>query len=288
MEPCSSPGRGPLKWPMRSSRSEFLAVPERVFVYEDPPSQTIDFGDLASYLHEETGLPVDLRPEFLAYHGREDLESLSRRIAETKVKDIYHLEQEFPPLLGELDVELRLLRDPHKRLPGILYDGYRFLEVLRSLLPPGERNLRTLHLAFTSRLLSTFDPGDRVHHARVLVCGYPCAVSTSGLVEGPAKPKEFYLARRGYGTLGLAPPTEALKEEIAGRFIDYDDERMTEVLKGYLLQALFYHVTGDPFCEDRNCRLYNAHWQEEMIHAQLVSGRLCEDHQKLLDDLSHP
>ena len=66
----------------------------------------------------------------------------------------------------------------------------------------------------------------------------------------------------------------------------HDDPRLTEAMKGYVMQALFYHVTGDPFCEDRGCRLYNAHWQEEVIGAQLGGAyQLCPRHQGLLDEM---
>ncbi len=59
---------------------------------------------------------------------------------------------------------------------------------------------------------------------------------------------------------------------------------MTEVIKGYLLQALFYHAAGDPFCPDENCRLFNAHWQEQLIRAQLGDGaELCSRHGAMLE-----
>lgn len=267
---------------MRSSTSDLLPRPERLFLYEEPSTPTVDLRELGTFLEETTGLSVETRPEFFSHHDASDVDALAHRLATLKIRDLYHEEQAFEPLLGEVDVERRLLRDPRRRLPGILYDGFRFQALLRGLLPSRERTLRALHLPLTPRLLATFDPGDRVYHARVIVCGFPSVISTSGVVEGPAKPKEFYVARRGYSSLGVTPPTEALKEEIAGRFLDYDDPRMTEVLKGYILQALAYHLTGDPFCDDVACRLYNAHWQEEVLEAQVASGRLCTAHAALL------
>ncbi len=265
-----------------------LKVPARACLYEDPSSPAIDVGEIRSYLHDKTHVEVEIRPEFFSHHQADDLESLARRVAEIKVRDLRGEQDRFEPLLGEVDFELRLLRDPRKRLPGILYDGFRFQNIMRSFLPPEERSLATMHLVLSSRLLGTFDPSDRRYHARVIVCGYPSIISTSGLVEGPAKPKEYYLVRRAYSTLGMTPPTETLKEELRGRFIDYDDSRTTEVLKGYALQAFFYHLTGHPFCEDKTCRLYNAHWQEEMIRAQLTSGELCVEHEGLLKGLGQP
>jgi len=79
----------------------------------------------------------------------------------------------------------------------------------------------------------------------------------------------------------------ALKERFKGDFIDYEDERLTEVVKGYVMQAVFYSLTSDPFCDDRGCRLYNAHWQEELIFAQLESGyEFCPRHTGLLQSMN--
>ncbi len=259
-------------------------MPSQAFLYEDPSSPNLDLGKIQSYLREMTGIQVETRPDFFSCYRGEDVEGLARRLAGLKVRNLHSEEQDFEPLLGEVNFELKLLRDPRRRLPGVLYDGFHLQELMRSLLPPKERSLRVMHVPFTHRLLATFDPDDRTYHARVIVCGYPTVISTSGVVEGPAKPREFYVAKRGYSALGITPPTEALKEEMRGRFIDYDDERLTDVLKGYVLQAFFYHAAGDPFCGNPDCRLFNAHWQEEMMRAQLSSGGLCEKHAAFLSE----
>ena len=74
------------------------------------------------------------------------------------------------------------------------------------------------------------------------------------------------------------------KEGLEDCFVDHGDPRLTELLKGYSMQAVFYHLVGEPFCEDRDCRLFNAHWQEEMIRAQLQSGEdFCPEHRKKME-----
>jgi hypothetical protein len=81
----------------------------------------------------------------------------------------------------------------------------------------------------------------------------------------------------------LGKDISELKGLFRGRFIDYEDERLKEVAKGYAMQAIFYNLIGAPFCKDRGCRLYNAHWQEELIFAQLGAGyEFCESHTRLL------
>jgi len=49
------------------------------------------------------------------------------------------------------------------------------------------------------------------------------------------------------------------------------------------MQAVFYYVTGEPFCDQLECRLYNAHWQKDLIYSQLEVEKLCDKHQKILE-----
>jgi len=146
------------------------------------------------------------------------------------------------PVYGEVQFELRLLEEPAKRVPGILYDAYRYMAVMRDLLPSKEQTWRVLHIAFEHRILGTFDEDGR-YHARAVVCGYPSVVSTSGIVEAPAKPQAYYRVKAQLSIALGAIPFDAAKEPFKGQFIDYADPSLTEVAKGYALQAAMYHIT---------------------------------------------
>ena len=61
--------------------------------------------------------------------------------------------------------------------------------------------------------------------------------------------------------------------------------RDRKIIEGYMLQAVFYYLTGDPFCENLDCRLNNAHWQKDLLYSQLKFGKLCEKHQLTLEKL---
>ncbi|HLD83006.1 MAG TPA: DUF6775 family putative metallopeptidase, partial [Candidatus Omnitrophota bacterium] len=123
-------------------------------------------------------------------------------------------------------------------------------------------------------------------HIRSAIFGFPSIISTSGIVEGPAKPKDYYLYKQKYSQLGVWDIEEAkVKREFKGCFIDYQDKRLTEVLKGYLSQAVFFYLTGEPFCKSKSCRLFNAHWQEDLISSQIKSGRFCRLHQGILKQI---
>ena len=108
-------------------------------------------------------------------------------------------------------------------------------------------------------------------------------MSLESLVEAPAKPREFYQAQQQLGRLAEDEAAyRALKERFGERFLDHDDPRLTEVAKGIVMQAVMYALTGEAFCGDPACRLYDAHWQEEMLRAQLGEPEFCERHGEIL------
>lgn len=145
-------------------------------------------------------------------------------------------------------------------------------------------NKDACHIIFTSRLFVTLDEQKRPH-IRAGIFGYPSVISTSGIVEGPAKPREYYLYKQKYSRLGVWDIyQQKIKEKFKGRFIDYADTRLTEVIKGYIAQAIFFYIIGEPFCEKRNCRLFNAHWQEDLINAQIKKGSFCKEHRNILNE----
>ncbi|TET89320.1 MAG: hypothetical protein E3J35_10545 [Methanomassiliicoccales archaeon] len=270
---------------MSSSRKADRTLPSVVYLYDEPSTPSLRIGEIEDFLKEKIpDLDVRMRKDFLSFHSR-DLDKLAEKLAATKVRGMEGLKEEAEPLYGEVQFEKRMLREPHRRIMGMLYDGFRLQQAFRELLP--EKELRTdfAHVVFTNRIFCTYEKGDARYHARVIMCGYPSLISTSGLVEAPAKPKEFYVIKQKYAAVGAEPPVEELKESIKGRFIDHGDENITQALKGYVLQSLFYHATGEPFCKDRNCILFNAHWQEEVINAQIVSGRLCSVHGEMLREM---
>ena len=265
-----------------SSRS--WDVPSVAYLYADPSSETLDLGAVTGHLREILGLRCEAREDFFSHHGGPDREALARAIAATRVRNIMRPFVAMEPLYGEVQFEARLLEEPAKRVPGILYDAYRYLSLMRGLLPPEERALRVLHIAFEHRILGTFDEDGR-YHARAVVCGYPSIVSTSGIVEAPAKPQAYYRVKAQLSIALGAVPFDAAKEPFKGQFIDYDDPRLTDVARGYALQCAMYHVTKEAFCDDPDCRLFNAHWQAELIRAQLGSGGLCPRHRDLAESI---
>ena len=165
-----------------------------------------------------------------------------------------------------------------------LYDGFVMQKKLAEIIPSAEISLAHIHITFTNLLTCTFSEDDWRYHGRAVICGTPSIVSTTGIVEALAKPREFYLAQL---LGGMAADNGSLKKKFAGRFIDYDDEdKITAASINYALQAIFFFITsGEPFCNNKDCRLLNAHWQEDLIHT-IEKRTLCSHHRNLANKLS--
>ena len=165
----------------------------------------------------------------------------------------------------------------------ILYDGFMMQRLFDSMIEENEANTDHIHIVFEDRLVCTFSEEDWRYHARTILGGSPSIISTTSIIEGPAKPKKWYIkqmraaAYEGDENYSISSSNE--KEN----YLDYGDYRINFAAVGYALQSLFFFLTeGNPFCDDVNCRLYNAHWQEELIHSQIQSKSLCKEHAELL------
>jgi hypothetical protein len=267
-----------------------MHIPSFIYLYNGGKTESLNLNEISSYLKNIfKKSEIQIRDDIITcypYNFSSEkkgkvIDNLAELMAKIKVRGIEIKDTAIEPLPGEVEYEKSIITNPEKKSFGILYDGFSLISLYSEMISKDESNLDHCHIIFTNQLFGTWDERDLRYHARVTVYGFPSIISTTGIVEAPAKPREFYLKKQ----LGIDVYT--LKEEFKGRFIDYDDARMTEVLKGYVLQAVFYHITGNPFCEDKNCRLYNAHWQEEVIEAQLnVNNEFCKKHKEIINQLT--
>jgi hypothetical protein len=186
-----------------------------------------------------------------------------------------------PIILNGVSNSTSTTRRQYKEL--ILYDGFMMQRLFDTMINENESNTDHVHIVFEDRLMCTFSEEDWRYHARTIVVGVPSIISTTGIVEAPAKPKEWYRKQMQLATYGIDPDDESDETSNKEKYLDYGDYRINFIAVGYVLQALFFFITeGDPFCSDSNCRLYNAHWQEELIHSQIQTESLCNEHATLL------
>lgn len=255
-------------------------------LYLDWPHASLDLVEVQRFLNS-MGLSAHVKGDFFEAN-KVDLDEVSAALAGLRIMDINiadSLNREYVNDDVLLEKNILLSSEPlvlEKDFSNI-YSGFHLARLLSRYVSSG------LHMIFTSRLPATFE-GSR-YHGRVIILDFPLAIiSTTGVVEAPARPREYYVKQMAYHQAkqaGFKAPKETvfmkeLKDEFKDRFIGYDDSRMTEVVKGYTLQAIFYLLFGEAFCQSPDCRLFNAHTQEAMIHAQIESSGLCEKHQEMI------
>ncbi|SDQ42036.1 DUF7001 family protein [Natronobacterium texcoconense] len=249
---------------------------DRVTLYR-APTTPVDTDELADWLEGRVDATVSVQDRFLEVHRTDDL---PERFAEARVTSPYDRETG-NTMLGTIRYEERALENPDRE-GGVLYDGLQVQRALNSALPDEERGLEKLHVPLLDRAIGTWGDHDGRWHKRVNVLGQPALVSVPGLYEAPAKPEEYYKEKQRHALLsGDAPPREVLENQVEGDFLVEDDPRTTDALKGYVLQAYHYLETGEAFCDREACRLYNAHYHEDLIEAQLRDPVFCDEHARL-------
>ncbi len=246
---------------------------ERVTLYR-APSTVADAETLASWLSNRISATVTVDDRFLETADRDG--DLAEGFARARVLSPYE-RTTGNTMLGIIRYESRVIADPN-RGGGVLYDGLALQDLLRQHLPD-QRTLDHLHIILLDRAIGTWGDHDGRWHKRINVLGHPALLSVPGLYEAPAKPEAYYQAKQSHAMMaGDSPPREVLEEAVDGDFLVDDDPRTTDALKGYVLQAYHYLSTGEAFCDVEHCRLFNAHYQTDLIRAQLEEPAFCEEH----------
>ncbi|MEK6545161.1 MAG: DUF6775 family putative metallopeptidase [Nitrospinota bacterium] len=285
-------------------KSSMYHIPSFIHIYGKGVIENPNLEKVSAYLKSLLlDSVIDLRTDFVSYYFTsldpakkdKEIDSLAKKLAEIRVLNPTKQNLNPDPLYAEIEYEKKKILNPSTKSIGVFYDGFELQNIYRDLLipphPPLEKGGRGdfpfahAHIIFTNQLFATWEGDDRRYHTRASIYGFPSIISTSGIVEAPAKPREFYLLKQQYGVIGRDDlALSEFKRKFKGIFIDYNEPRLTDVSKGYTAQALFFHITGEPFCDDKGCRLFNAHWQEELIYSQLESPyEFCEKHAGILE-----
>lgn len=253
----------------------------RIFLYDEPSVPEIKINDLAKFLEETLDVPVQVRKNFFV-HFKSDRDT-AYKLASSRVFDPYAPFELHTPTEEEIHFEEKSFADNSESGNIVLYDGFEIQNIIKNIIPEEESSYDTFHLVFNTRLGCTYDCEDYRYHGRAVICSNPSIISTTGIIEAPAKPRAYYIIMQHSMSQGLN--LDALKDQFRGKFLEYHDRNLDKVIRGYALQAIFYHLTAEPFCDSKDCILHNAHWQEELIHAQIDLGKLCGNHQRILESI---
>lgn len=249
-------------------------------MYDEPAVKEIQLERLASFLRETFSIPVETRSSILKFSKKDT----AVKIASCRIFNLIKPYEKHNPNTNEILFEEANIVDSSKTENIVMYDGFEIQKVLTELIPEEEKSADIFHIFFTNKLTCTYDYSDYRYHGRALIGANPSIISTTGIIEAPAKPREYYLELMSNFTQGIN--LELIKQKYKGTYLEYNDIRLSQIIEGYLLQAIFYYQTGEAFCNKTECRLFNAHWQKDLIYSQLENGKLCEHHQKILEKIT--
>ena len=251
----------------------------KIILYNEPTVPEIQLERLEKFLKETFPVEIETRENIIQGSN----EDMFEKIAGCRIFDLKKPFEKHNPSDEDMRLE-KENKDMSEREEMTLYDGFEFHKVITELIPINENNIDTLHIIFTNKLTCTFDENDFRYHARALIGSNPTIISTTGIIEAPAKPKQYYLDLM---TNFSDKRVEEIKKKYKGEFLEYHDSRISEITEGYLLQAIIYYETGEAFCEHKDCRMFNAHWQKDLFFSQLENKRFCKKHQKILNELKN-
>jgi len=262
----------------------------KIFLYDEPAVQEIQILNLKNFLLETFHVDVEIKECVFHNLDGKTIEKISGcRIFDHKIPFKEHL-----PNKQEIDFEKSVCEDTKllekttmvenaERIEDVvMYDGFEVQNIIYDVITKNDSDQNNLHIVFTNRLMCTYDTTDNRYHGRAVICSNPAIISTTGMIEAPARPREYYFEAMKCKMQGL--DIQDVKKNYSGKFLDYHDKRLSKISEGYLLQAIFYYMTGDAYCDSLDCRLNNAHWKKDLLYSQLKIGKLCNKHQALLDN----
>ncbi len=252
----------------------------KIILYDEPAVPEIQLNDLVKFLQETFSVMVETRENILKFSSKDT----AYKIAECKIFNLRKDFEKHTPTHEEISFEESNVHDTSKTENIIMYDGFQIQKVLANLISDTEDIENIFHVFFTNKLTCTYDYNDYRYHGRSLIGSNPSIISTTGIIEAPAKPREYYYDLMTNFTQGVN--VETIKQKYKGTYLEYKDSRLSEIVEGYLLQAIFYYETGESFCDNLECRLFNAHWQKDLLHSQLEVRKLCDNHQKILKNIT--
>ncbi len=260
---------------------------KKIILYDEESIPEIKISDLVNFIKDNFSVELVIKGNFFQKLENNDINSLAR----TRIFDIYKKYNTFEPEQKTIELERKLctnssfmenttkIEDAKNISDVVMYDGFEMQKFIRENINYITND--TLHIIFTNRLTCTFDDTDSRYHGRAVICANPAIISTTGIIEAPAKSKEFYIQAMESKSQGLDIST--VKTMHKGEFLEYHDKRLSKVVEGYILQIIFYNITGESFCEYLDCRLNNAHWQRDLLYSQIEVSKLCKKHQNILD-----
>ena len=259
----------------------------KIVIYDEPAVSEINIPNLVNFLKQTIPVEVIVKDNFFKEFSTQQIQ----KISESRIFDIKKSFRRYEPNQTDLELEkqfcnnsktMEQTKKPEDAISiseVVMYDGFEMQKIIRDDLFDFDNQI--LHIILTNRFTCTYDESDARYHGRAVICSNPAIISTTGMIEAPAKSRQFYMEVMANKAQKFG--IQSIKDKHQGEFLEYHDERLSKVIEGYLLQVIFYILTGESFCDYLDCRLNNAHWQRDLLYSQIESRKLCDRHQEILD-----
>lgn len=251
----------------------------KIILYDEPAVPEIDLEGASEFVEDMFKVASEKRGPILATCDNNAI----YEIAASRIHVLHWPFQKHRPSAEEIKFERKNIADTSATENIVCYDGFELQNAFGRLIPREELSDDIFHIIFTNKMTCTYDDTDNRYHGRALIGSNPSIISTTGIIEAPAKPREYYMEMAANARRGIN--IDVLKERFGGKSLRYHDPRLDSIVHGYILQAVFYYETQEAFCDRTDCRLYNAHWQSDLLYSQLESGGLCKRHQNMIEHM---
>jgi len=249
----------------------------KIILYDEPSVKAIKINKLKNFLEETFPVKVEVRNSIFCNLKKD----FGFQIASCRIFNLKKPFEKHIPTEEEIFCEEKNFTGASLSKNIVMYDGFELLHCLTKLIPTYDQKVNNFHVIFTDKLTCTFDYNDYRYHGRALIGSNPTIISTTGVIEAPAKPKEYYFDLIRNYRKGIN--TDLIKQKYKGTYLEPNDPKLSKIIEGYLLQSIFYFETGESFCKDRHCRLFNAHWQSDLLHSQIEVNDFCKVHKEILN-----
>ena len=201
----------------------------KIFLYDEPAVQEIQISNLKNFLLET--FPVEVEVKECVFHNldEKDIEKISC----CRVFDTTSPFKKHTPNKQEIDFEKNVCKDTKlmentikvedaERIEDVvMYDGFQIQNAISTTISQDYLIQNNLHIVFTNKLTCTYDNLDHRYHGRTVICSNPAIISTTGMIEAPAKSREYYLEAMKCKVQGL--DIKSVKKNHSGEFLDYHD-----------------------------------------------------------------
>lgn len=157
----------------------------KIILYNEPTVLEIQIEKIKQFIIETFEIKVEIKDSF--FNNLED--KTFEKIASARIFDLKKQFKKHIPTHEEIQIEKENI-DMTEQEVMTLYDGFELQNIIAENISTTDN---ILHIIFTNKITATFDNDDFRYHARALISSNPTIISTTGIIEAPAKPKQYYL-----------------------------------------------------------------------------------------------